>query len=116
LVAEGTELLLTNFAFEGTGPDDLAPLGIEMLQPTAYCAGTGGGGSAAAGSGAPTDAEGKPEIVQSILDDVELLGAIFGVQERATELIEEQQAELDEIAEAVAGLDRPTVGAVFFMN
>ncbi|MFC5993235.1 ABC transporter substrate-binding protein [Pseudonocardia hispaniensis] len=116
LVASGTELLLSNFAFEGTTPADLAPLGIQMLRPSAYCSGTGEAGGPAAGAAVPLGADGKPAIVDAIAEDVEVLGRIFGVEQRAADLVADQRARLAAVTAAVAGRERPRVAAVFFMN
>jgi iron complex transport system substrate-binding protein len=116
LVGAGTELLLSNFAFQGTTPADLDPLGIAMLQPTAYCGAPGAVGGGSAGVGAPKGPDGKPAIVDAIVGDVRTLGKIFGVEARAETLVAEQRSRLDRVARAVAGKQRPAVAPVFFMN
>jgi iron complex transport system substrate-binding protein len=115
LVGAGVELLLSNFAFQGTTPADLEPLGIAMLQPTAYCGEPGAVGGGTAGAGTPKQPDGKPAVVEAILGDVRRLGRIFGVEERAATLVEQQKARLDTVAVAVRGKVRPTVVPVFFM-
>jgi iron complex transport system substrate-binding protein len=115
LVGARAELLLSNFAFQGTTPADLAPLGISMLQPTAYCGEPGAVGGGTAGAGAPRKPDGKPAVVDAILGDVQTLGQIFGVEARARTLADQQRARLDAVATAVKGKDRPTVAPVFFM-
>lgn len=116
LVGAGTELLLSNFAFPGTTPADLEPLGIAMLQPTAYCGEPGAVGGGTAGAGAPKGADGKPAVLDAILGDVRTLGRIFGVETRAEEVVAQQRARADAVAAAVKGRARPSVAPVFFMN
>lgn len=52
--------------------------------------------------------------VTDLFTDLENLGEIFGVQDEATALIAENQVELDEIAEATAGVDQLRVAQVYF--
>ncbi|GAB2475299.1 ABC transporter substrate-binding protein [Promicromonospora xylanilytica] len=51
--------------------------------------------------------------VTDLFTDLEDLGAIFGVEDTAADLIAESQAELDEVAAAVADVDRLRVAQVY---
>lgn len=50
--------------------------------------------------------------VETIHDDLRALGALFDAQERAEEVIADQNARIEAVAEAVADADRPTVAFV----
>lgn len=115
LVGSGTELLLSNFAFEGASIEDLDSIGIPMLQPTVYCSTEGAVGTRA-GSAVSTDEDGKPRIVDALFDDVATLGRVFDASEEAEGLISAQRERLDAVATSVEGKPAPRVAAVFFMS
>jgi iron complex transport system substrate-binding protein len=84
-VYSGTEFEFnTEMGFAGT--DDLAAVGATPYAATAGCLTGRSDGT-----------------VEDLFTDLENLGRIFGVEERAAELAEQMRGELDEIAEQVKG-------------
>ena len=71
-----------------------------------------------AGAAAYISAAGCPDRrssaeVTDLLTDIDNLGALFGQPERAAQVKEQAQRELDDVARAVHGHDRPTVAQVY---
>ena len=104
VIAEEPDLFYSQINFDESMVEDYEPLGIPLLFTTLYC-----------NEYAPADDSGKPDLVQSRYDDIADLGRIFDVTDRAAELIDSLQEQVDD-ARAENDAESVDVAAIGFFS
>lgn len=99
------DLLYSQINYGDSMVEDYGPLDIPVLFTTMYCP-----------EHAPQGADGEPSMLESRYQDIEDLGRIFQVQDKAADVVDDLRGRMTAVEDSVNGEDPVRVAAVGFLS